>query len=303
MTTYDENILVALSNAMVDAVAKAGASVVTVDARRRIPASGIAYDKNLVLTAEHVVERDDDIRILLPDGSDVPAAVAGRDPGSDLALLRINTGGLIPAEPAAQEARIGQIALALGRPTPEGIQASLGVVSAIGGPVRTGHGGLLERYIRTDTIPYPGFSGGPLVDASGHLLGVNTSGLMRGGALTIPAPLAWQTAASLAQHGSVRRGFLGIRSQPVAIPAAQQKALGREQATGLLLVGVEDDSPAMAGGLMVGDILVGLAGQPVTDPDELLARLVGQIVGQPTPVEVLRGGQPARIEVKIGERK
>jgi len=303
MTTYDENILVALSNAMVDAVAKAGASVVTVDARRRIPASGIAYDKNLVLTAEHVVERDDDIRILLPDGSDVPAAVAGRDPGSDLALLRINTGGLIPAEPAAQEARIGQIALALGRPTPEGIQASLGVVSAIGGPVRTGHGGLLERYIRTDTIPYPGFSGGPLVDASGHLLGVNTSGLMRGGALTIPAPLAWQTAASLAQHGSVRRGFLGIRSQPVAIPAAQQKALGREQATGLLLVGVEDDSPAMAGGLMVGDILVGLAGQPVTDPDELLARLVGQIVGQPTLVEVLRGGQPARITVKIRERK
>ena len=303
MTTYDENILVALSNAMVDAVAKAGASVVTVDARRRIPASGIAYDKNLVLTAEHVVERDDDIRILLPDGSDAPAAVAGRDPGSDLALLRINTGGLIPAEPAAQEARIGQIALALGRPTPEGIQASLGVVSAIGGPVRTGHGGLLERYIRTDTIPYPGFSGGPLVDASGHLLGVNTSGLMRGGALTIPAPLAWQTAASLAQHGSVRRGFLGIRSQPVAIPAAQQKALGREQATGLLLVGVEDDSPAMAGGLMVGDILVGLAGQPVTDPDELLARLVGQIVGQPTLVEVLRGGQPARITVKIRERK
>jgi S1-C subfamily serine protease len=169
--------------------------------------------------------------------------------------------------------------------------------------VRTGHGGLLERYIRTDTIPYPGFSGGPLVDASGHLLGVNTSGLMRGGALTIPVSLAWQAAASLVQHGSVRRGFLGIRSQPVAIPAAQQKALGREQATGLLLVGVEDDSPAMAGGLMVGDILVGLAGQPVTDPDELLARLVGQIVGQPTLVEVLRGGQPARITVKIRERK
>jgi len=303
MTTYDENILVAFSNAMADAVAKAGASVVTVDARRRMPASGIAYEKNLVLTAEHVVERDDDIRILLPDGSDVPAAVAGSDPGSDLALLRINSGGLVPAEPAAQEARIGQIALALGRPTSEGIQASLGVVSAIGGPVRTGHGGLLERYIRTDTIPYPGFSGGPLVDASGRILGVNTSGLMRGGALTIPVSLAWQAAASLVQHGSVRRGFLGIRSQPVAIPAAQQKALGREQATGLLLVGVEDDSPAMAGGLMVGDILVGLAGQPVTDPDELLARLVGQIVGQPTPVEVLRGGQPARIEVKIGERK
>jgi S1-C subfamily serine protease len=207
------------------------------------------------------------------------------------------------ADAAPQEARVGQLVLALGRPTGEGIQASLGVISAVGGPVRTGRGGLLERYLRTDAIPYPGFSGGPLVDTAGRVVGVNTSGLARGASLAIPAGLAWQIAANLAQFGSVKRGYLGVRSQPVPIQTAQQKALGRDQAAGLLLVGVEDGSPAEAGGLLVGDIVVGLAGQAVSDPDELLAHLTGAVVGQPAPVEILRGGQPRTVTVTIGERK
>jgi S1-C subfamily serine protease len=206
------------------------------------------------------------------------------------------------AQPAAQEARVGQLVLALGRPTPEGIQASLGMVSAIGGPVRTGRGGLIERYLRTDTIPYPGFSGGPLVDTAGYVVGVNTSGLARGASLTIPVALAWQVADTLAQHGHVRRGYLGLRSQPVEISEAGQRALGRQQATGLLVVGVENKSPAVEGGLIVGDILVGVAGQPVADHDELLSRLTGDIVGKPTPVQVLRGGQPQTLTVTVGER-
>jgi S1-C subfamily serine protease len=298
-----ENPLMVLSDAMVAAVEKAGAGTVLVDARRRLPASGIAYATNLVLTADHGVERDEDISVLLPDGSRFQAALAGRDPGSDLALLKIDKNVLAETEPAPQEARIGQIALALGRPTSEGIQASFGVVSSLGGPIRTGRGGLLERYLRTDAIPYPGFSGGPLVDVSGRVLGLNTSGLARGASLTIPIGLARQIADTLAKHGHVRRGFLGVRSQPVAISAAQQSSLGREQASGLLLVGVETGSPAEAGGLIVGDILVAIAGQPVTDPDELLARLAGEVVGKPTPIEVLRGGQPAKLTVTIGERK
>jgi S1-C subfamily serine protease len=303
MSQHNDNPLIAFSEAMADAVAKAGAATVLVDARRRHPASGIGYKPDLVLTADHVVERDDEIRIVLPDGSELAAVIAGRDPGNDLALLRLDGVGLVTAECAAQEARVGQIALALGRPNLEGIQASLGVVSAVGGPVRTGHGGLLERYLRTDTIPYPGFSGGPLVDAAGRLLGINTSGLWQGGSLTIPATLAWSMAETLAQHGRVRRGFLGVRSQPVSIPAAQRQSLGRDQGTGLLLVGVEEDGPAARGGLLVGDILVGLAGQPVTDPDELLEHLVGSIIGQASPVEVLRGGQPLTVQVIISERK
>ncbi|HEY5671701.1 MAG TPA: PDZ domain-containing protein, partial [Anaerolineales bacterium] len=174
---------------------------------------------------------------------------------------------------------------------------------AIGGPVRTGRGGLLDRYLRTDAIPYPGFSGGPLVDTAGRVIGVNTSGLTRGASLAIPINLAWQTAETLARHGRVRRGFLGVRSQPVSIPTSQQKALGRDQSSGLLLVGVEEKSPADVGGLLVGDIIVAIAGQSVTDADQLLSSLAGDVVGKPTAVDVLRGGQPVTITVTIGERK
>lgn len=297
------NPLTALSDAMTEAVAKAGAATVLVNARRRFPASGIAFTPDLILTADHVVERDEDILVMLPDGSQVKATIAGRDSGSDLALLRLERAAASSAEPASQDPRVGQIALSLGRPTQEGIQASLGIVSAIGGPVRTGRGGLLDRYLRTDAIPYPGFSGGPLVDTAGRVIGVNTSGLTRGASLAIPINLAWQTAETLARHGRVRRGFLGVRSQPVSIPTSQQKALGRDQSSGLLLVGVEEKSPADVGGLLVGDIIVAIAGQSVTDADQLLSSLAGDVVGKPTAVDVLRGGQPVTITVTIGERK
>lgn len=299
----ENNPLTALSDSMVAAVEKAGAATVMVNARRRLPASGVAYAPDLILTADHVVERDEDIRIGLPDGNLVPALLAGRDPGSDLALLRLERPLAMQAEPAPQPARVGQLALALGRPSLEGIQASLGIVSAIGGPLRLGRGGLLEQYLRTDAIPYPGFSGGPLVDAAGRVIGVNTSGLARGVSLTIPAGLAWQLAAALAKDGRIRRGFLGVRSQPVEVSTAQQEALGRQQATGLLLVSVEKNSPAEAGGLLVGDIIVGIGGQPVADPDELAASLLGSVVGKLTPIEVLRGGKPTTITVTIGERR
>ena len=215
-----------------------------VNGRRRLPASGIAFASDLILTANHVLEREEDIPVILPDGSEFSSRLAGRDPGSDLAVLRLEKSVAALAIPASEEAHVGQIVLALGRPSPNGIQASLGVVSAIGGPVRTGRGGLLERYIRTDAIPYPGFSGGPLVDSSGKVLGMNTSGLSRGASLVVPAGLAWQLAESLAKHGSVRRGYLGVRSQPVEVSAAQQEALGRQQEGGLLLVSVEKRSPA-----------------------------------------------------------
>lgn len=297
------SLLSGLSDAMADAVEKAGTATVLVNGRRRFPASGIAYDSDLILTASHVIEREDDIPVLLPDGNKKSAKLIGRDPGSDLAVIRLGSSVAELAESAEGEARVGQLVLALGRPTPDGIQASLGVVSAIGGPVYTRHGGLLEHHIRTDAIPYPGFSGGPLVDSSGRVLGMNTSGLTRGASLAIPVGLAWKIAESLAKHGSVRRGYLGIRSQPVEIPSSHQDTLGRQQETGLLLVSVEKGSPAEKGGLMVGDILTGFAGQPISESEELFARLAGEVVGQPVKVEVLRGGHLQEDTVTIGERK
>jgi S1-C subfamily serine protease len=294
------NVLVELSNAMVAATEKAGASTVLVNARRRMSASGVVYGADLILTADHVVEQEEGITVTLENGSVIGAKLVGRDPGSDLALLRLERSAGKPAE-FAGEAKIGQLVLALGRPSTEGIEASLGVVSAVGGPVRTPRG-MLERYIRTDTTPYPGFSGGPLVDSDGRVVGLNTSGFGYGAALTIPAGLAWSVAAQIEKHGSVQRGYLGIRSQSVEISEAIQKALKREQTAGLVLISVEKDSPAEAGGLMVGDILVGIEKHPIQDHDELFARLLGDAVGKSITVEILRGGKLESLKVKVGVR-
>ncbi len=303
MAKTENSPLSTLSDAMADAVEKASPFTILVNARRRFPASGILYQPDLVLTADHVVERDEDITIVPASGDEISVTVAGRDPGSDLALLRLKNPLSIDAKPVEAEARIGQFVLALGRPSTEGIQASLGIVSAISGPARTWRGGMLERYLRTDAIPYPGFSGGPLINANGEILGLNTSGLTRGAALTIPVSVAWKIAENLREHGHVRRGYLGIRSQLVPIPPAQQKALGREQSHGLLLVNIEENSPAEKSDLIVGDILVAIDGQPVYDPEDLSIRLSGAAIGKPMPMEVLRAGQPVTITVTIGERK
>jgi S1-C subfamily serine protease len=299
----ESNPFSALSGAMADAVVKAGRSTVMVNARRRLPASGIAFASDFVLTASHVVEQEESIPIIIPDDSERTATLVGRDTGSDLALLRLNQGGLQVAELAAGEARVGELVLAIGRPDRQGIQASMGVVGSIGGPVRDRRGGLLERYITTDTIPYPGFSGGPLINTAGQVLGINTSGLLRGTSLTLPHGLAWGIGEILARHGQVRRGYLGIRSQPVELQDAQLRALDREQSNGLLLVGIEKDSPASHAGLLVGDILVGFSGQAVSDPDELIARLVSAEVGEQTTIQIIRGVELLLLSVIIGERK
>jgi len=299
-----QNVLVELSDALADAAEKAGKATVLVNARRRMPASGIVYTSDLILTADHVVEREEGIKVILSDGEEVSARVAGRDAGSDIAVLKLDrpVDQAMVAEATKSPARLGQIALALGRPSPDGVEASLGTVSAIGGAIRTGRGGMLERYLRTDSISYPGFSGGPLVAADGTVLGLNTSGLANGAAITVPAELAWRIADTLLKHGRIRRGYLGIRSQTVEIPEVSQKALKREQATGLLVVGVENGSPAAKGGLIVGDILVGVTGEPVLHHDELFTRLSGDVVGKSTPVDILRGGQPQTLNVLIGEK-
>ncbi|MGE5123963.1 MAG: S1C family serine protease [Acidobacteriaceae bacterium] len=299
----DVNLFSAFSDQMVQAVEKAGESTVLVNGRRRLPASGIVYTPELILTADHVVERDEDLNVLIASGDVIPATIAGRDPGNDLALLRLEKSSAKPAEKASREARVGEAVLALGRPSQEGIEASFGIVCAIGGPVRTGGGGMLEHYLRTDVIPFPGFSGGPLIDTEGRILGLNTSGLAHGASITIPASIAWLDAENLAKFGYVKRGYLGIRSQVVAVSPDQRKALKRDQEQGLLLVSVESGSAAEAGGLIVGDILVAIEGQPVTNHDELMVYLTGQAVGNAITIQVLRGGQPISVSVTVGERK
>jgi S1-C subfamily serine protease len=296
------NPLTDFSNGLTSAVEKGGAGTILVDARKRYPASGISYSEELILTADHVVTREENIKVLLPDGRTLQATLAGRDPGSDLALLRLSEKALTPAR-TSDNVKVGQLVLALGRPSRAGVQASWGIVTSIHGPTRTFRGGLLDEYIGTETTPYPGFSGGPLVNTDGDILGLNTSGLTQGSSLTIPVKVAWRVAEALAQHGTVKRGYLGVRTQPVEIPDSARKALGREQSHGLLVLWLEENGPAEKNGLLVGDILVAMSGQPVGDPDDLFSALGSDSVGRAIAVEILRGGRPETVQVTVGERK
>ena len=288
------------SNGLADAVQNAGTYTVSVLARRRLPASGISLDNEHILTAAHVIEDDEKIMVGLPDGSQLAAKLLGYDPNSDLAVLKLENTTATPAV-LEDQVRVGELVLAIGRPFQD-IQASLGTLSAKGGPTHNRRGGILEGHFRTDATPYPGFSGGPLVNTEGNVVGINTSGLTHGSSIAIPIAVAVKIAEMLKEHGTIKRGYLGISGQPVQLPAEATGSLNIEQENGLLIVGLEEEGPAAKGGLMIGDILVGLAGDPIESHQQLLVRLAGEMVGQEIDLEILRGGKPTTLKVTIEER-
>jgi S1-C subfamily serine protease len=294
------SVLTEASEGLAEAVRRAEAWVVTVAGRPGYPASGVAWRPDRVLTASHVLEQEEEIRVILPDGRSLPAELAGRDPVRDLALLRLAEGPLPTPVVAEAQPRVGQLVLALGRPTSEGIQASLGVVNIVGGSYQMWRGENLQGVMRADAERFPGFSGGALVDAEGRLLGINTHGRHFGSSLTIPAADAWATAEKLERNGNVQQAYLGIRSQPVSLPKGPE--LGRAQDTGLLVIGVETDSPAERAGIMVGDILVALAGSPAADHLQLLETLRSELVGQQVDLQLVRAGELKTLQVTVGGR-
>lgn len=289
----------AFSSQMADAVDRVAASLVTVHGRDRQAATGIVIGDGLVLASDHTLERDDNLQIETPDGHKLAAQLGGRDGATDLAILKVADLNL-PSAATAAAARVGQLALAVGRPAPGGPMASLGTVSAIAGPLRLGNGRALERYLRTDATPYPGFSGGALIDMSGAVAGVLTTGLARGVTLAIPFDLALRVAESLTKQGFVKRGYLGVVSQQVKLPSAQRAGLTQE--TGLLVVRVEEASPAEKGGVLMGDIIVSVEGATVADADDLLGALSGDRVGRSVAVGLIRGGTLTTANVVVGER-
>ena len=289
-----------LSNDLAETVATAGPAVVRVEARDRLPASGIAWSADgVVVTAHHVVERDDNINIGLSDGRTIPAALVGRDPTTDLAVLRAETSGLsAPSWAGADDLRVGHLVLALGRPG-NNVRATMGIVGALGKSWRTPSGGTLDRYLQTDLVMYPGFSGGPLVGADGRVLGLNTSALLRGVSLTVPSSTLRRVVEALLAHGRISRSYLGVGSQPTRLPDGLVDQLGQE--TGLLLVSVEPGSPAEEGKLYLGDTIVALDGQPVRHLDDLLSNLGSDRIGNTVPVRIVRGGQVQDVDVTLRE--
>lgn len=292
-------VLSDLSDEIAETVSAAGDSVVRVEARGRLPATGFVWSaEGVIVTAHHVVERDENIKVGLADGQTVPADLAGRDPTTDLAVLRAQATGLkTPGWTEPDGVRVGNIALALGRPG-RTVQATLGIVSALGEGWRTRAGGQIDRYLQTDVVMYPGFSGGPLVDAAGSVVGLNSSALLRGVTVSVPVPTVRGVVETLLAHGRIRRGYLGVGFQVVRLP----DGLELEQETGLLVASVERGSAADDAGLLLGDTIVSLNGRPVRHPDDLLALLTGESVGTSAPVRIVRGGVVQELKVTIGER-
>jgi S1-C subfamily serine protease len=295
------HVLKELSDALAAAVEAAGPAVVRLEGRHRMPATGIVWSADgVIVTAHHVVQRDEKIGVGLAGGQTVSAALVGRDPTTDLAVLRAQASSLSPAAWAATDGlQVGHLVLALGRPG-QTVQATLGIVSALGKSWRTPAGGEVDRYLQTDLVMYPGFSGGPLVDGMGHVLGVNSSGLMRGVSLAVPTATVGRVVETLLAYGRMRRGYLGVGIQPVRLPGDLAQRLGQE--TGLLLVQVKEGSAADKGGLLLGDTIVALDGQPVPHPDALQALLTGDRVGSAMPVRIVRAGQVQDLQVVVGEQ-
>lgn len=295
-------VLNELSNAMAAAVENVGAALVRVEGRKRMSATGVVWNSDgVIVTASHVVTRDEELHIGLPNGETVPATLVGRDPTTDVAVLRTAAKNLsVPHWADGDGLKVGHLVLALGRPG-QNVLATLGVISSIAEEWHTPAGGKIDYYLQTDVTMYPGFSGGPLVGVGGEIYGINSSTLLRGVSVTIPTTTIAPIVDALLKHGKLRRGYLGVGSQPVRLPAALEQQLGQE--TGLLLVAVEPNSPAEKGGLMLGDVIVALDGHPVRVPDELLAGLTGDKVGKDAKIKLVRGGQIHEVTVTVGERQ
>jgi S1-C subfamily serine protease len=289
--------LLTLSNDLAAAVERAGQVVFGVNARTRLGSTGVHWRSGLIVTANHTVRVDEDITVTRPDGRAIAATVAGRDPAIDIAVLKVDAPDVAVADLGESNAvRVGHLVLAVGR----GPCASWGVVSAIGegrGP-RSAGGALFSL----DLTLYPGFSGGPLVNAQGQVIGVNSSGTSRHLQLAIPSAAVTRVVDELVRRGRLARPYLGVGTQPVSLPEALRQRFNLEQQTAVIVVAVQTSSPAASAGLLMGDIIVSLGGTSITDPGDLASVLRPDHVGEDMTVSVLRGGEPRDIRITVGER-
>ena len=288
-----------LSNQMADAVAAAAPSVVQVNGGRR-PVSGLVYAADVILTTMRGVGHHEHVPVRRHDGQVLQVDLGGVDPSTQLAVLRVPGLALAPIVRAESEPRVGHLALAIARSWSNAVTATAGLVSVIGGPLATGRRRAIDRVIRTSAPMHEGFSGGAFVDTEGRLLGVATAISIRGLGVVIPSATAWSAAAALVEHGSLKRGYLGIAAQPVGVPERQRG--GSAQTQGLLVVSVKPGSPADTAGVLVGDILLALDEHHLTSPEELLDLLVGDRVGRVATLQVIRGERTMAVPVTIAER-
>ena len=301
-TSEMSSALLALSNNLADAVEQAGNAVVAVNARQRMSSSGVYWRPGVIVTADHTVKREEEITVTLPDGRTVPATLAGRDTSTDLAVLKSEVD--LPAVEIGDASllKVGHMVLALGRSGEIGLSASLGVVSAKSGAWRTWRGGQIDQFLRLDLTLYPGSSGGPLVDASGRVMGINTSGLSRRMDLVIPASTVNRVVDQLLEKGHIARGYLGLGMQPVRLPDTLKNTLNLSEAGGVIVVNIEPNGPAEQSGVLIGDVLVAFDGKPVSDTGDVQAILGSECVGKTISAQIVRGGLSIELAIAVGER-
>ncbi|HKT79228.1 MAG TPA: trypsin-like peptidase domain-containing protein [Vicinamibacterales bacterium] len=289
--------MVSLSDQMADAVERIAPSVVQVQGRRR-PISGLAFDRDVVVTTARALGRDEHVSVRAHDGRAFEGELAGWDPATHLVVLRVAGLDATPAVAAVALPRVGNLALAVARSWSNAVTASAGIVSIIGGPLRTGRRHAIDQIIRTTAPMHEGFAGGAFVDTSGAVLGLTTAAAIRGLGVVIPSSIVWTSVEAVLKGGG-KRGFLGLGGQTVELQS-QYRAQGREQA--LLVSAVTQGGPADSAGVLVGDLLLDFDGRPVTTADDLLGLLPGDRIGQDVQMRILRGGAEHALTVRIGER-
>lgn len=295
----DRLMLTELSNELADAVAAAAPSVIQVHGRRR-PASGLLYASGIVLTTMGAIRREDGLQVRKPGGQVADAELVGWDPATGLAVLRASGLDAPPIAPSNAPVRVGHLALALARSWSNAITASAGIVAVIGGPLQTGPRRVIDQVFRTTAPMHDGFAGGAFLDTSGGLIGIATATSIRGLGVVIPASIAWKAAASVLEHGRVKRGYLGIAGQPVMLPEHQRGGTGRER--GVLALAVTPGGPAARAGMLVGDVLLALDQTPIESPEELMDLLMTTGAGHSARLQVLRAAAPLDLTVTVGER-
>jgi S1-C subfamily serine protease len=307
-STGNKGAWAALSQEFAGAIGKVGSAVVAVHGRRRIPSSGVHWRAGIVATSDQALQRDEDITITLPNGHSLTATLAGRDPSTDLAILKVEGSESespqlqLPEVADLSTLKVGHAVLVAGRTSEGGARATLALVGVVGPAWRTWRGGTLDGTVRLDRNLHPNFAGGPVIDCQGRVLGISTPTLSRYGAVVIPASTVERVTSELEKKGHVGRGYLGIGMVPVRVPRKLRELARLAHEVGLMVVGVEPDSPAEQAGVTLGDVLVALDASPLRDTDDLQAYLTAERIGKAVKASIIRGGAFTEAVIHVGER-
>jgi S1-C subfamily serine protease len=303
-TSEIETTLPSLSRDLADVVEQVSPAVVAVNARRHLSSTGVYWCEGVIVTAAHALRRTEDISVILDNGQTVATTFTGADPSTDLAVLKVSGAHLsAPRFGDTAELKVGHLILAVGRGARRGLNATLGIVGVLSGRWHTRRGGLMDQFIGLDLALHPGAAGGPLVDVHGRVLGINSLGLSRNMALTVPASTVNRVIAQLLEKGHVGRGYLGLGMYSIPLPEDLKRALKLSADWGLIVVSVEPEGPGSQAGVLLGDVIVALEGRAVSNIRELQAFLEPDLIGKTISISIIRGGKPVEVNVIIGERR